>query len=446
MNILFIGDLRTAFNYGAIATSDVLIRMVKQTLGDGDQLKIIDHRSFMAETPIEGWPEWTKPGIPKPSRFLGKLKRGVKSAIVAFLKEFTFFYVRSKRLGRNQSPSLATHVPTQWRDYETFCQQVVAGKRLPYEKALLEWADLVIVNSEGNIVNGIDRFGRYKEGPRYVLFLEYLAKKMGKKVAVINHTVDPDSEDGIEMVQQVYPMLDYVAVREPLSIEKLKELGVEKVVDYIPDALFSYVPESDWEPSEALKSIIDFSKPYICLGDSSGMSSLASTVKWDVYTVFGDLVDQLRAICPQIVIVDGFSGNLRVLNTLVKEERIPRVNLHNCSYEELIQVLGQAKCFVSGRWHASIMGLLSGTPFILWGSDSHKTKSLSVIYDYPFRFYNVHTLPLHMKEMCADVKMAIEQEPALRARNMQTTLQLRERAFKNVNVLKKWLGESAITR
>jgi|GEM_PF-544028 len=442
MKVLFIGDLRTAFNYGAIATSDVLIKMVTQTLRHGDQLKIIDHRSIMVETPIEGWPEWKKPSVPKQRTFLGQVKRGLKAAIVAFLKEFQFFYLWNKKTGRNKIPAYAIHTPTKWCDYECFYQRVVAGDRLPYERALLEWADIVIVNSEGNVVNGIDRFGRYKEGPRYVLFLEYLAKRFGKKVAVINHTVDPDSDDGIEMVQQVYPMLDYVAVREPLSISKLKELGVEKAVDYIPDALFSYVPQPNWEPSLALKSVIDFSKPYICLGDSSGISSLASTVKWDLYDVFGDLVAALRAICHQVVIVDGFAGNLRVLNALVKEKQIPRVNLHNCSYEELIQVLGQAKCFISGRWHASIMALLSGTPFILWGSDSHKTKSLSVIYDYPFRFYNVHTLPLHIKEMSADVKTAIEQESTLRARNMEVTLQLRERALQNVDVLKEWLNES----
>lgn len=443
MNVLFIGDLRTAFNYGAVATSDVLLKMVDKALGEDDQLKIIDHRSFIEETPVEGWPEWKKPGVPKQRTFLGHMKRGVKAAIISFLKEFPFFYLQNKKRGRNKATTQATHTPTKWSDYETFYREVMEEKRLPYERALLEWSDIVIVNSEGNVVNGIDRFGRYKEGPRYVLFLEYLAKKFGKKVAVINHTVDPDSEDGIEMVQNVYPMMDYVAVREPLSIEKLMELGVERSVDYIPDALFSYVPEPEWKPSEKLKSVIDFSKPYICLGDSSGISSLASTVKWDLFDVFDELVDELRTICPQVVIIDGFSGNLRSLNELVKEKKIPCVNLYNCPYEDLIQVLGKAKCFVSGRWHASIMGLLSGTPFILWGSDSHKTKSLSVIYEYPFRFYNVHTLPLHIKEMGADVKKAVEQESALRAQNMKTTIHLRDRALQNINILNTWLGKPA---
>lgn len=438
MKVLFVGDLRTAFNYGAIATSDILLGMVKEVTGAGDhQLEVIDHRSFIHETPVQGFGEWSAPKYAR-RKWGRRLLGAVRMGMIEFLRAYPALYYK---LRGEKAPQRGIHVPSRFCEYDLWVNDVLAGKRLAYERRLIEWADIVVFNSEGNVVNGIDQWGRYKEGPRYILFLEYLAKKMGKKAAVINHTVDPDSEDGIEMVQHVYPMMDYVSVREPLSVGKLEEFGVKRKVAYIPDALFSYVPEPNWEPSEELKSIIDFSKPYICLGDSSGISSLASTVKWDLYYVFSDLIAELRKICPQVVVVDGFSGGLRELNELVKQEKLPCVNLHNCPYEDLIEVLGRAKCFVSGRWHASIMGLLSGTPFILWGSDSHKTKSLSVIYDYPFRFYNVHTLPLHIKDMAADVKRAIEQEPALREQNMKTTLQLRERAMKNTYILKEWLSE-----
>jgi polysaccharide pyruvyl transferase WcaK-like protein len=119
----------------------------------------------------------------------------------------------------------------------------------------------------------------------------------------------------------------------------------------------------------------------------------------------------------------------------VKKKQVPRLNLHNCSYQELIEVLGRAKTFVSGRWHASIMASLSGTPVVLWGSDSHKTKALTVMYDYPFQFYNMHTLPLHIDDLCADVERAFNNESELRKNNMKQTILLRDEAKKNIRPL-----------
>ena len=38
------------------------------------------------------------------------------------------------------------------------------GLCLQYEKRMLEWADIVYINGEGNIVNGTDRYGKYRMG------------------------------------------------------------------------------------------------------------------------------------------------------------------------------------------------------------------------------------------------------------------------------------------
>ena len=45
-------------------------------------------------------------------------------------------------------------------------------------------------------------------------------------------------------------------------------------------------------------------------------------------------------------------------------------------------ILSNAKLFVSGRYHPSILASLGGTPCIFLGSNSHKTKSLQTILQY----------------------------------------------------------------
>jgi polysaccharide pyruvyl transferase WcaK-like protein len=66
--------------------------------------------------------------------------------------------------------------------------------------------------------------------------------------------------------------------------------------------------------------------------------------------------------------------------------------------------LSKSEIFISGRWHASILCILSGTPILLWSADSHKTKGLYSLLDYPYKFFQIDTLPLHVDEIVIQTK------------------------------------------
>ena len=426
MNVLFIGDLRPALNYGAIATSDCLMKLVGKEITSEDSIKFIEYKSFIYNTPPGGWGDWVYP-----KKEVKKKKSSTKFKRAIILVRKVLKYVSNKKNKKKSSPKntimqRATHVPSLWREYERFYNQAINGNILQYEMSLLNWADVVIINSEGNLVHGIDQFGCYKPGARYVLFISYLAKKLKKHVSIVNHVIDPEGDDAVEMIKNVYPSIDTIWVRDPISKKRLIDICNECKPKYVPDAVFSFETDPDWEPNSKLSSIIDFSNPYVCLGDSSGIQSLASRVKWDIKSVYSDIVKELQSVCPQIIIIDGFRGNNKKINDLVKTYKLPRLNLYNCPYEDLIEVLGRAKCFISGRWHATIMGLLSGTPFVSWGSDSHKTYSLTELFEYPFKFYNVKTLPLHISDIRDDLVYALKHEEELRAKNKEIALEMKE--------------------
>ncbi|MCR5696576.1 MAG: polysaccharide pyruvyl transferase family protein [Marinilabiliaceae bacterium] len=388
-NILFVGDLRAANNYGAIATTETLINMLTDEYQEAT-FKFIDYRSLYGPTPINGFPKSTK-----------SIVASTKEKIISLLpKPLIKTYIK---LFKKAKPSV-DFVPYKLSQFESYYQNMKNGTCLQYEKRLLEWADIVYINGEGNIVNGTDKYGKYRIGARYILFMAWLGRvKFNLPTLIVNHTVDPNNYNAFEIIEAVYPKLDKVFVRETLSIPLLEKHNV-KNAEFVADALFSFKSDENWEPSNTLRNQIDFSKPFICLGDSSGIKNAYSQVKWDVCAVYSDIIAGLRTIVDQIVFIDGYNGCNENINRVIKQNKIGHIYLNNCSYKELYQVLKRAKLFVSGRWHASILSILANTPILCWGADSHKTRSLYTLLDYKYRFFEVASLPANIPELIDEAK------------------------------------------
>lgn len=164
---------------------------------------------------------------------------------------------------------------------------------------------------------------------------------MNKKVCIVNHTVDPGNRDIVDIIKVVYLMLDLISVRERLSYNKLIDLNINNV-KFIPDSLLSYTPKGGNIVKESIKKEIDFTKPYICIGDSSAILSNYSGVIWDVIRTYKHLVSELKRITPQIVFIDGFNGGNKEINQIIKETGIVGIKLNNCNYHELYHVLSNA--------------------------------------------------------------------------------------------------------
>ncbi|MDI9394564.1 MAG: polysaccharide pyruvyl transferase family protein [Euryarchaeota archaeon] len=418
-NILVIGDLTTANNYGAIATTEALKKIFFETYGSS--VKYIDYRSFIKPTPTSGWDTELN------NSFLAKAYKIIKP----YDKNGVVLKIGLEIINKQTDIENRVDIPYLFKYYEIFAHRILKGEILQYEYELLKWADAIYINGEGNIVNGTDSKGVYRIGALYILFLAYFIKKhLNKYCAIINHTVDPNNLDAAEIVKNVYPLLDYVAVREPYSIKNLNELGFYNV-ELVPDALFTFVPEENiWHPPEILKKEIDFTKPYICIGDSSGIRSRTTKVKWDVCEMYSKLIKELKNITDQIVFVDGFNGGHESINRLVKENKIGRVNLNNCSYKDLYHVLSKSEIFISGRWHASILCVLSGTPILLWSADSHKTKGLYSLLEYPYRFFQIDTLPLHIDDIINQTKEILENKKTISDEITKRVYVLQEEAKK----------------
>jgi len=424
--ILFFGDYIPARNYGSIATTEAMKNLV-EGLGEENEVRYIDSRYYRKQAPENGFPPYT----------ISFKEKSFKKKLADYAP-----VVRKLWRGVKQKDDSKIHVPYKFSMYEDYYAQMEKGEILPYEMKMIGWADVVIFQGEGLLVHGIDKYGKYVLPGLYQLFMLWVVKtKFGKPVSMVNHAVDPENTDAEEMIKHIYPLVDYVAVRERMSVKVLEKLGVTNG-KFVPDALFAYKPEANWKPSAEISQQIDFSKPYIVLGDTSGIlqQKYFSSVKWDIEEIYSEMVKRLQEVVPQVIFLDGFRGMNKGINNVIINNKLGFISLLNCSYQDLFHVFKGAELFISGRWHNSILASMANTPVILMGADSHKTKALYDILGYEGHFFDLAPLPIHMDELVEATRDTLARKQSIKKELTKNIGNLSLQAEENVAHLKAFLN------
>ena len=401
--LLFVGDLRTGGNYGAVATTQCLLDMLYENFSDFE-ISTIEGRSFHKQTPINGWSDTEK----LIDYYVDA--HDEKRKLKATLRRKAIKIIGMLRGDKNSTKSVDS-LPRKFKEFDYYKEKVKSGEIFAYEARMIEQSDIIVINSEGAIVNGTGPDGVYRRGGRYVLFFAYIAKVLfSKKVCIINHTVDPKNQDVIEMIRNIYPLLDLIVVRDGMALSTLRSLDICEAV-YLPDALFSYKTEDEgFKIPSSIRPDFDFSKPFVCLGDSTGFINSFQKVKWNVEKVYSRLVDELIAKYGQVLIVDGFNGNNDSINKLIKKKKLSFVRLGTCTFKTLYQIFKKSSIYISGRWHTSILALCAHTPIICWGADSNKTLSLYKDINYPFVFFDINTIPININEIVEESQKVLDSD------------------------------------
>ena len=156
-------------------------------------------------------------------------------------------------------------------------------------------------------------------------------------------------------------------------------------------------------------------------------------------SVFSEIISKLKEVVPQIIFVDGYCGENKLINQIIKENNIGFIGPQNCDYRNLYQVFKRSEVFVSGRWHASILSVLANTPIVCYGADSHKTRSLYAILEYPYRFFETSSLPVNIEELVKTVKEVIGNKCIIKTNFKSKMDSLSDNAFENARVLNKYI-------
>lgn len=234
-------------------------------------------------------------------------------------------------------------------------------------------ADIVVVNGEGSLHGGsIAAIG--------LLYLCYIAKmRFQKNVQIINHSCYPDLQDasGKSLISQlyakVYRVLDYIAIREPRSLNALKSIGIGAVQSF--DSLPLFIEESG-----VAQNRLSGAGPVVLAGSVVWQQSMGAAL----LSFIRQLTDNRRRV--QLLV--GSSAHIAaddvVFARWLQTEMPGRVELCFTATEaEWLSVIANASVLVSGRFHHSIAAAFLGTPFIVCESNTPKISGLLEMLEMP---------------------------------------------------------------
>ena len=255
----------------------------------------------------------------------------------------------------------------------------------------LQDADSVVVNGEGGFLfRSIFPYEAYFE-----MFVFALAQSMGKKTFLLNAmfsdgTYSERNEHALEECRSILTKCTLVTARDTLSLKYyLDNIGDNAI--YMPDALFSWDKYSDYlslaaefplagvqfPDEEQLWSDFDFSQPYIVV--SAGSRNFRPFEEADK-EAFKQLIASLSASY-RVVLQSTSEAESKMLKEIAKELNLKFID---CRTNILfgMSVLANAQCYVSGRWHPSILASLGGTPCVMMESNSHKSRAIYTELEY----------------------------------------------------------------
>jgi polysaccharide pyruvyl transferase WcaK-like protein len=374
-NILVIGDNRDSKNWGCRSTSIALTQILSQ-VGNIDVLP----RSIVSkEHPIG----FLNSRVPNKKLFQKALTRTVRIRPV----QASHKLMGGKLDYITDNPKNSVYL---------FRKEVKKGNgSLERLWKKFEESDIIVINGEGSLI--------FRTPPRrdlnFMLFAIELASQIGKPVYFVNAMASdcPISRKNLEVEKSVFdtlPKCQSVLVRDPLSEKRLKELGLQEI-EYCPDALFSWAdryggflysnlpkkyPElfDCWPESDRFRSgWLDFPSDYICISGGSRPPGV-DTSKWgSIFTTIVSKIQEKTGLGTVLIDPDGDSFLEKVSYETNSIFIRPQTHILLGLY-----VLANAKAYVSGRYHPSILASLGGTPCTFMVSNSHKTRSLQNVLGY----------------------------------------------------------------
>jgi tetratricopeptide (TPR) repeat protein/polysaccharide pyruvyl transferase WcaK-like protein len=236
----------------------------------------------------------------------------------------------------------------------------------------IENIDIVVINGEGSLHGN-------SSNVLNLLYLAYASKiHLGKIVQIINHSCYPENSLHItntpmwEIYRKVYSVMDFIAVREPVSFDLICRAGLRGTLSF--DCLPLYITRNyKYQGERNMKKIV-----------------IAGSVAWHHAgtATFPLYIRRMNRLGFEISVLTGASS----LPASDDEEFLKMLS-HYCpkgwknvkaeSIEIWLDTIARASLLVSGRFHHTIAAAVLGTPFILLESNTPKNSGLAKVLNSP---------------------------------------------------------------
>lgn len=335
--------------------------------------------------------------------------------------------------------------PVAWPDLLATAQAVRDGRSqgLADVLPLLAGCDLVFMNGENFI-----RPGTMKG--RRMLMLAYLAKVVfGKPVVMANLTLDLSEPELAELVAEVLPLLDEVQIREAVSVGQYRAR--------VPQARFVEFADVGWTARPAplaawaamarrdghfnawpdRSAAFDPGQPYVTVSASSAFVGAGQD---------GGPADAFVALCrrlaehvAQVVLVAPCEVDAEIMRKVQVATGLPLLGL-SLPVAQAIDVLGNARVHVGGRWHPGIFAATGGTPLVAMGANTHKMGTLMQQLHPGEPVFDALGVATQVDAIVARAKAQVEAGPALRAQVLHQAAAMRARVEGNLGFVQRHLA------
>ncbi|WP_437193666.1 polysaccharide pyruvyl transferase family protein [Planctomicrobium sp. SH527] len=236
---------------------------------------------------------------------------------------------------------------------------------LPVTGPILQ-CDTVVINGEGSL-HGLSQIARV------LLYLAYASKLVcKKKVQIINHSCYPvaKAEDVGQspiaaIYKGVYRHLDYVAVREHVSQEILKAMGVDAALAF--DSLPLYIKQhGPVSTGNHLRSIVISGSVAWRPEGIAGLAAFMRSMAADGYSI--TLLTGARSYPAQ--------DDVQFLKALRQQLPEGWEHIEAASMSEWLHTIQSAALLISGRFHYTIAACSLSTPCIVLDSNTPKNNAI----------------------------------------------------------------------
>lgn len=241
----------------------------------------------------------------------------------------------------------------------------------------------VVFNGEGAIHKKSGHFYR-------LIGLANYAKILGLKVCAVNQTVDIKNISLKSIyIRKVYNDLDFVSVRENLSYDVCKKIGISNV-SVMPDA--AYNTYNAYKTHEAHKKNIG-SDGYITISGSSLLKKNKKSIAFQER-----IIKAIQKVFPgrKIIYLVNAKTDSYLANKLKVKYDISIVDSAEKDFYEVMHILENAKIHIGGRQHINIFSYMVKTPYIYIDGNTFKNKGVAKLQNYK-------ALNLKMNLSCDDI-------------------------------------------
>ena len=245
---------------------------------------------------------------------------------------------------------------------------------------MIKQHDIVIFNGEGTL-HGLN------QAPASLLYVAYIAKKeFGKHVEILNHSAYPEHSALLNDTQEaaiyklVYNIIDFASIREPISFNTMKTLGVHTSESF--DCLPLYIRD------HYKKTNIKYNDVLLVAGSATWLQlNIPSDLKGNIedfrqsLSNFNIYLNQMTELGFKIKFLYGAAAYPAKDDREFIEYMNNKLHVNWEVYEatsimDWLKEIEEATILVSGRFHHTIAAASLGTYFIALNSNTPKIEGL----------------------------------------------------------------------